>query len=96
MAKAGTLNRSSWGFLSESPATIEAFPLADKPLSYTIPGAVKIDKTATFVASIRPSTQQVLHGLPLFNRFSFPLKDLGKIDDLDLHLSFHPTKATKR
>jgi hypothetical protein len=75
-AHAATRFRSSLESPSESPPTVQAFPLANKPLYDAIPELVKIDKTAAFVASSRLLTQQVLNRLPLFNRFSFPLEYL--------------------
>lgn len=74
MANAENLLRSSKEFLLESPTTIEAFPLTNKPLNDTVPEVVKIDTPTTLVASTGLSTHQFLDGLPPFNRLSFPFK----------------------
>ncbi len=56
------------GLYLKSPATIEAFPLANKPLYDAIPEVVKIDTTATFITSMRLSAYQLFEGLSLLNR----------------------------
>jgi hypothetical protein len=79
---------SSGEFLSKSPTTIEAFPLANKSLHDSIPEVVEIDTTPTLVTSMRLSTDHLFQGLPLFDRVSFPFEYLCEICDLDLHLLF--------
>ncbi len=62
--------------MSKSPTTIEAFPLANKPLHNGIPVIVQIDATAAFITPIRPTIQQLLQGLLLLNRLPFPFENL--------------------
>ncbi len=64
------------GVYLKSPATIEAFPLANKPLYDGIPEVIKIDTTATLIASMRLSTYQLFEGPSLLNRRLFAFKYL--------------------